>query len=952
MTRRNPSLRPLTLCAGVLLVASACSRPAPWQFEEGDHVVIIGNALADRMQHDGWLETYLQTELPDLKLVIRNQGFAGDRIDHRPRSEGFPSADDYLGLSQADVVFAMFGYNESYDDDPAGFGELLREWIDHTRAQNYSGDGPPRIVLFSPIAHENLGDPNLPDGSENNARLAAHTEVMSRVADETGAFFVDLYGPSQALYESSTQPLTINGVHLTSDGNREIADVIIDALLARSPRADAGRLEAVRAAVLDKNWHWVNRFRATDGNDVWGNRSTLDFVDGQTNYDVLQNELAQLDFMTANRDAVIWAVARGESIEPDDSNVPAPVPVVSNLEEPQLQDGVSKVGTLEYLGGEEAIDRMTLADGMEANLFASEEMFPELVNPVQLGVDTRGRIWAATWGTYPKWEPTGVMNDRLLIFPDEDRDGVADEAITFAYVHNPTGFEFWNGGVIVASVPDFLFLKDTDGDDVADVRIRIAGGFGSADTHHSANNFVYGPDGFLYYQRGIFNVSNVETPWQTNQESGESGMYRFNPRTYEFSFHATNSPNPHGISFDYWGYHYATDATGGAAYQVKPNRDGTFSMRTLLQHTVRPVPSSGILSSAHFPAANEGNFLILNVIAFLGIKQYTMSFDEVTGDAFGTETDDLLVSSDPNFRPTDFEIGDDGALYVADWSNAVIGHMQHNIRDPARDHAHGRIYRITVPARPLSEHVAIDGQPLPALLAALEHPVNGIRHRARVELSERPTADVIAAVQTWMAGFDPRDEADAHHLLEALWVHQQHNVVNRDLLDLVLNSPVAHARIAARTVERMWEYGAAVGGRVASGSAPEVAAAAQPDEDAIVIRTVTEEMRYDTQVFTVTAGEAVKIWFSNDDYAPHNLIIGQPGSADAIGSAADGLGADGFAAAFVPDTDQILVASDLLDHQKVQVIEFTAPAQPGDYDVLCTFPGHRGTMNAIMRVER
>ena len=145
---------------------------------------------------------------------------------------------------------------------------------------------------------------------------------------------------------------------------------------------------------------------------------------------------------------------------------------------------------------------------------------------------------------------------------------------------------------LVASVPDLLFLKDTDGDDVADVRIRIMGGLGSADTHHSANNFVYGPDGFLYYQRGIFNISNVETPWETNQESGESGMYRFNPRTHEFSFHAANSPNAHGSDFDYWGYHYATDATGGAAFQVKTEPEGTFSMRSLLQHTVRPVPSN------------------------------------------------------------------------------------------------------------------------------------------------------------------------------------------------------------------------------------------------------------------------------------------------------------------------------------------------------------------------
>ena len=152
---------------------------------------------------------------------------------------------------------------------------------------------------------------------------------------------------------------------------------------------------------------------------------TLEFTDGQTNYEVLQRELVQLDVMTANRDRVVWAAAAGETIEPDDSNVPEPIEVVSNLAEPQFQDGVSKTGTLDFLGGEEAIERMELEDGMYANLFASEEMFPELINPVQLGVDTRGRLWAATWATYPKWEPTKEMDDRLLIFPDDDRDGVA-----------------------------------------------------------------------------------------------------------------------------------------------------------------------------------------------------------------------------------------------------------------------------------------------------------------------------------------------------------------------------------------------------------------------------------------------------------------------------------------------------------------------------------------------
>ncbi|MDH3735175.1 MAG: auracyanin family protein, partial [Gemmatimonadota bacterium] len=89
-----------------------------------------------------------------------------------------------------------------------------------------------------------------------------------------------------------------------------------------------------------------------------------------------------------------------------------------------------------------------------------------------------------------------------------------------------------------------------------------------------------------------------------------------------------------------------------------------------------------------------------------------------------------------------------------------------------------------------------------------------------------------------------------------------------------------------------------------------------------------------------------------DDYAPHNLLIVEPGAGDAVGSAADGLGADGFAIGFVPDDDRILVASELLNYQKWQVMEFTAPGEPGDYEILCTFPGHRVTMNGIMRVER
>ena len=218
---------------------------------------------------------------------------------------------------------------------------------------------------------------------------------------------------------------------------------------------------------------------------------------------------------------------------------------------------------------------MTVPEGFEVGLFADEARFPELVNPVQLAVDPQGRLWAAAWKTYPKWEPLKEMDDRLLILPDDNRDGVADRAITFAKVHNPTGFEFWNGGVLVASQPDILFLKDNDGDDVADERVVYLEGIGSADTHHAANAFVYGPDGGIYWQSGIFLVNNIEHPWSPSLNTGSSGMFRFDPRRYHISYHADNSPNPHGISFDKWGYHYATDGTGGEPIRWCPQKRGS-----------------------------------------------------------------------------------------------------------------------------------------------------------------------------------------------------------------------------------------------------------------------------------------------------------------------------------------------------------------------------------------
>jgi mono/diheme cytochrome c family protein len=334
-------------------------------------------------------------------------------------------------------------------------------------------------------------------------------------------------------------------------------------------------------------------------------------------------------------------------------------------------------------------------------------------------------------------------------------------------------------------------------------------GIDSADTHHAANNLILGPDGAIYWQSGIFLQNAFEHPWGAALHSTASGMYRFDPRRYTITFHAGNSPNPHGTSFDYWGYHYANDGTGGNSFQVRPQGNG-FQMHQLVNMEVRPVPADCIVSSDNFPEDIQQDFLVLNTIGYLGIKRYDMHREgfenpkRAFGEVWGTPTPDYFKSDDPNFRPTDAEFGEDGALYIADWQNAIIGHMQHNIRDPRRDHLHGRIYRLVNKGRPLQKKVAIAGQPIPVLLDHLKNPVDGIRHRTQVELSGRKSEEVIAAVKEWVKQFDVKKKEDAHHLLEALWVHQQHNVPNVELLEALLNSPEPHAKVAAATVKHHW----------------------------------------------------------------------------------------------------------------------------------------------------
>jgi azurin len=789
------------------------AKPAPSQsastlkLNKGDHIALVGNALADRMQHSGYFETLIHAKHPDHQLVFRNLAVSGDEVARRHRSENFGSPDEWLKKVEADVVFVFFGYNESFNgyEGLEKFKEDLGKFLKETRAQNYSGRGTPRIVLFSPIADERHQDPNFPDPDANNSRLQDYTSAMSDVAKAHGVQFVNLFKPSQDLYANAARQrrsLTVNSHYLTEEGDKLLAPIMYQAVFGES--APKGNFEKLRAAVNEKNSQWHGRYRTIDGYNVYGGRSKLSYESGKggpkiSNFHVMQEEMSQRDVLTANRDKRVWTVAKGGDLKVDDSNLPSVTKIKSN------KPGPNEDETHHFLGGEEAIAKMTVHSGMKVNLFASEEQFPELISPVQMAWDTRGRLWVAAWRNYPERSPESKNGDSLLVFEDTNGDGKADKYTPFIDTLNaPTGFQFYKDGVLIVQAPDVWFLRDTDGDGKADWKERILMGMDSADSHHTANALCHDPGGAIYLSDGVFHRTQVETPSGVVRNN-DAAIYRFEPRTGKFETYISYGfANPHGRVFDYWGNDLVTDATGNNTY-FGPAFSGYLdypkkhpNLKQFWDRPSRPCPGTGILSSRHFPDEFQGNFLNLNVISFQGI--YRVKVSEEGSGLKGETLEHLVHSSDPNFRPSAISVGPDGALYFCDWHKPLIGHMQHHLRDPNRDQQHGRIYRITYGGRPLLKPKKIHGQPIPTLLDLLKEPEDSIRELAKIELGRHETPKVIPAVKKWSGALDKNDPAYEHHMMEALWVQQWHNSVDTEFLRRMLRSPEPRARAAAARV--------------------------------------------------------------------------------------------------------------------------------------------------------
>ncbi len=811
-----------TLLLGLSGLLSHAAAPA-----DGEHIVLIGNGLGERFLDHPYFEAELQLRFPDKHLVVRNMCRPGDTPGFRPHpsrnsqwafpgAEQFrpqnkihqgtghhPTPDEWLTTLKADTILAFFGYNESFDgpDGLAAFKGELDAFVAHTLDQKYNGKAAPRLILVSPIAFENLSaHRDLPDGTTENANLALYTGAMKEVAAARQLPFINLFEGTLKLYSGLEEPFTSNGFLPNDSGYKFLGKAIADGAFGSAPYRGKGDGQKLLDTIKDKDWFWFNDYRMFNGVHVDGRRFK---PFGPENYPA---ETAKMRAMTEARDQAVWTAANGKTFDLSTADhATPPLPEVKSNYRPS-----NKNGSPEYKDGEEAVKSLTVPEGYKVQLFASEHEFPNLANPVQMSFDNKGRLWVACMPSYPHYRPGDTRpNDKLLIYEDTNGDGKADKETVFADgLHLPIGIEFAPEGVYVTQEPSIVLLRDTDGDDHADSKEVVITGFDTHDTHHAIGAYCADPSGAFMMGEGVFLHSNVETPYGPVR-GVDGGFYRFSPqRTYLERTAQLAIPNPWGIAFDKWGQDFFLHTSGTSInwmlpVEVRPTYGSkTPSTPDLAPNGNKVRPTSGLefISSRHFPDEVQGDMILCNDIGFLGIKQHAI---EDGGTGYKTTfRQDLLQSSDGNFRPVDLEFAPDGSLYVVDWHNVLIGHMQHNARDPFRDHVHGRIYRITYPGRPLVTPAKVAGATIPELLENLKLPEYRTRYRTRRELRAHPVAEVRAALDTWTAALDPADANYEHNLLEALWTTWGLDKVDDHLLRRLLNAKDYHVRAAAVRVLR------------------------------------------------------------------------------------------------------------------------------------------------------
>ena len=378
------------------------------------------------------------------------------------------------------------------------------------------------------------------------------------------------------------------------------------------------------------------------------------------------------------------------------------------------------------LSPEDSMKYTQVPVGFRMELFAAE---PDVINPIYMAWDERGRLWVVETVDYPNEFKDGRKgNDRIKICEDTDGDGKADKFTVFAEGFNiPTSMTFARGGVILAHAPEFYFLKDTDGDDKADVREVLFTGWGVGDTHAGPSNLRYGFDNWIY---GTVGYARFTGSLGGKQNNFGMGVFRFKPDASDIEFLHQFNNNTWGLGFNAAGDVFGSTANnnptffGGIPATVF-GEDRQMSAKMIADsRTFHPITPNirqvdafnaytagcghAFATSAAFPKKYRDRAAFIcgptgNLLGTYYITQKGAGYSAKNGFSF-------VASADEWFSPIVAEVGPDGHLWIADWYNFIIqhnptpsigrgGYAARNGRgnahiNPNRDRQHGRIYRV------------------------------------------------------------------------------------------------------------------------------------------------------------------------------------------------------------------------------------------------------------------
>ncbi len=477
------------------------------------------------------------------------------------------------------------------------------------------------------------------------------------------------------------------------------------------------------------------------------------------------------------------------------------------------------------LSPKEAVAKMTVPEGFTVEIVAAE---PDIVNPVAMAIDERGRFWITESLEYPRREP-GPGRDRVKVLEDTTGDGKADKVTVFLEGLNiPSGIAVGHGGVWIANSPDILFVPDADRDAVPDGPPQVVvTGFGRHDTHELPNSLTWGPDGWLYGLNGVFNPATVRYP-KSNPNFKEdhpgfqfdAAMFRIHPHTREFDIFARGTSNPWGIAFNEDGEAFISACvidhlwhiteTGYYRRQAGAYPPFTWPIESIVEHKHQQAAYCGIhyFDSDAYPEKYRRKLYMGNIHGGC-INVDRIEKNGSTYKGFGEP--DFLTANDAWFMPVAQKTGPDGCLYILDWYDRYHCYQDANADPKGIERAKGRLYRVRYNDTPRKWNFDLGQSSDDELIELLGAPKDYARSTAQRLLLERSTSETVTKLLTTVDDSKVSRIKQRHAFFAlvgtAVLNHQHEDMVSPRLLGWFMNNPDHIIRAqAARAILRMPKF--------------------------------------------------------------------------------------------------------------------------------------------------